>query len=74
MVTKVKHGKANKKTKSPTATSSKQSYENMRGSPMNVADHPARVMPDPSGGAFQGMGISNLMPGGSPPSMGDYGV
>lgn len=53
------------------ATSSKpSSYDSMMGSPMEANKHPVSNIPDPTGGAFQGMGLP--MMGNPDPSA--YGV
>lgn len=36
-----------------------QSYDHMQGSPMDVQNHPAYDLPDPTGGAFGGLGAMN---------------
>lgn len=51
--------------------SKSQSYENMQGSPMDVADHPVNNVPDPVGGLHQGTGL-DMMAGSPNPQ--DYGV
>ena len=64
--------KAKRKASHKTATSSsKQSYENLAGHPMDVMDHPVNNKPEPMGGLHQGVGL-DMMAGSPNPS--DYGV